>query len=80
MSSDLLKFNKQRRSHRSINFCEGYLFPHYKDKYIIKKGCASRSQLPSNHSAIVSEEKKCNKADTEETNEVDREEGHGDVE
>lgn len=66
MSSDLLKFNKQGRSRRSIFFLSGLLFPHYKYKYIIKKGSAICFQLPSNHSEIVSEEMKSHRAEREE--------------
>lgn len=67
----MLKFNNQRRSHRSISFCHGYFSPHYKDKYIIKKSSAIRFQLPSNHSEIVSEEIKFHEADGGEENELE---------
>lgn len=45
LSSELLKFNKQERSGSFI--CQGYVFPHYNDKYIINKGIAFHFELPS---------------------------------
>lgn len=47
MSSELLKFNKQEKVTQGRFICQGCLFPHYKDEYIINMGIVVHFELPS---------------------------------